>query len=502
MLISVENLSNVWNVKPKGVLHVGAHLAEESTEYSLHNWGKVVWIEAQPDLAAQLVSKLEPVNNRVINATVWGTSGLVLDFKVSTNTQSSSLLEFGTHKNDYPDITVSNTYKVVTITLEELIDDSIEFDFLNLDIQGVELEALKGLGSHFSKVKWIYTEVNKKEVYVGCSKISDIDNFLRLNGFKRTATRWMKNQGWGDALYVRADIHITFASRIKSIMDYFKWIRKHYPSPIRYLKRILRLTSSLHKVHDQSLDNKDDTRQHSSSLGDTVKSKIFGIQNQIFRKMLSIEFKKSVNLTLDFIGNEYSGYWFPRNLLDKRGTIWGVGLGRDSSFEYEMTKRGYQVVGFEPHTECFLVSAEQFRDTSAVVENYGLWDRAGFFHYTGENISIVDIFSLHNESTEKLDIRSLWEIAEEKKLNHSEPPRVLKLNIEGAEREILLKFLEKPLKFEIIIFQAEFLFHIGFKKILKKVNAYLELRRILKGFIMLGWRIENLTRHQITLITD
>ena len=81
-------------------------------------------------------------------------------------------------------------------------------------------------------------------------------------------------------------------------------------------------------------------------------------------------------------------------------------------------------------------------------------------------------------------------------------PRILKLNIEGAEREILLKFIEEPLDFDVIIFQAQFLFHLGFKRVGKKVLAYKELLRILRTFKIESWKIAHFSRHQITLIRD
>jgi hypothetical protein len=43
------------------------------------------------------------------------------------------------------------------------------------------------------------------------------------------------------------------------------------------------------------------------------------------------------------------------------------------------------------------------------------------------------------------------------------------MNIEGAEREILMALVVKPLNFEIVMFQAEFLTHLGFFKVIKKI---------------------------------
>ena len=41
-------------------------------------------------------------------------------------------------------------------------------NFLNLDIQGAELKALKSLQDYLHKVDYIYTEVNVDYLYVDC----------------------------------------------------------------------------------------------------------------------------------------------------------------------------------------------------------------------------------------------------------------------------------------------------------------------------------------------
>lgn len=229
-----------------------------------------------------------------------------------------------------------------------------------------------------------------------------------------------------------------------------------------------------------------------------LKTVLFEIQNSVFRKLLMIE-NPTMDTELVFLGNNYSGYWFPSSLLGANGTLWGVGLGHDSSFELELMRRGYMFYGFEPEANCFESSSLQFEGTSAILFNFGLWNQSGDFHYTGENISIVDIFELGSRSSETLEIKSLWEVANELDLKQMKSPRVLKLNIEGAEKEILLRFVEEPLPFDVLIFQAEFLFHISFKSIIKKILAYLHLRTIMRKLKNLGWIVTDFSRHQVTL---
>lgn len=233
-----------------------------------------------------------------------------------------------------------------------------------------------------------------------------------------------------------------------------------------------------------------------------LKSFVFEFQNSIFRFLLKKKLRVSNSEPMVFLGNSYSGYWSPKHLINDRGTIWGIGLGHESSFEFELTKLGYNFVGFEPEFSCFTSSKKQFLSTDAVIENYGLWDKTGKFYYSGANISIVDIFNLNQKSDEPLDIRSLWDEAKLKDVTQQPKPRILKLNIEGAEREILLRFIEEPLDFDGIIFQAEFLFHLGFKRLQKKLSAFRELLVISRNLQSKGWRIAHFSRHQITFLRD
>jgi hypothetical protein len=76
------------------------------------------------------------------------------------------------------------------------------YNFLNIDIQGFELEALRGARKTLKNVKWIMSEVNRAEVYENCAHVEEMDEFLGKYGFNRVETNWA-GQTWGDALYVK-----------------------------------------------------------------------------------------------------------------------------------------------------------------------------------------------------------------------------------------------------------------------------------------------------------
>ena len=57
MLFSISELVRRWEISPKSVLHIGAHLAEESEMYQSAGWNEVLWIEANPALMTDLRKK-------------------------------------------------------------------------------------------------------------------------------------------------------------------------------------------------------------------------------------------------------------------------------------------------------------------------------------------------------------------------------------------------------------------------------------------------------------
>lgn len=206
LLISVDELQRKFGILPSGILHVGAHLAEECKDYERAGWSslnRVIWVESQFELAQKLIDTLNPQKNKVINATVWSEAGKEMTFHVANNSQSSSLFKFGTHAKTYPDIQFDSERIITTVRLDEIIDETDDISFINLDIQGAELEALKGLGLKLHRTKYIYSEVNKKDVYEGCAKIKELDKYLGDFSFKRIATRWAYKSGWGDALWIK-----------------------------------------------------------------------------------------------------------------------------------------------------------------------------------------------------------------------------------------------------------------------------------------------------------
>lgn len=202
MLIPFHDIVKKYNIQFRGILHVGAHECEEIKDYELYlNRNQILWIEAMPN-KVRMCKKLYP-NVLIQNAIVSDTVGKV-KFNVSNNGESSSILELGLHKHFHPHVHYVEYFEGETELLKNIICDyDIDFNFLNFDIQGAELKALKGMESYLPKVDYLYTEVNSDYVYEGCALISELDDYLKPFGLHRVETKWCENFRWGDALYIR-----------------------------------------------------------------------------------------------------------------------------------------------------------------------------------------------------------------------------------------------------------------------------------------------------------
>jgi FkbM family methyltransferase len=204
MLISLDNLVQKYNIIFKGILHVGAHECEELLNYEKYiSRNKILWIEA-------LLDKVELNKSRypdlIIEQAVVSDKVEIVKFNRSNNGQSSSILEFGLHETFHPDVYYVDSFQVETKMLKDILynyEKNIDYNFLNLDIQGVELKALKGMEEYLHKVDYIYTEVNSDYVYKNCGLISDIDEYLTPFGFQRVETKWFSDCRWGDAFYIK-----------------------------------------------------------------------------------------------------------------------------------------------------------------------------------------------------------------------------------------------------------------------------------------------------------
>jgi FkbM family methyltransferase len=202
MLISLNELVEKYNIQFKGILHVGAHECEELNDYEKYiDRNKILWIEA---LDGKVELCKQKYNNILIENAIVSDKIEKIRFNVSNNGQSSSILELGLHKTFHPHIHYIGYFEEETKILKDILPKyDIEYNFLNFDIQGAELKALKGMEEYLNNVDYLYTEVNSDYVYENCALIEELDEYLLKFSLHRVETKWAGDCKWGDAFYIR-----------------------------------------------------------------------------------------------------------------------------------------------------------------------------------------------------------------------------------------------------------------------------------------------------------
>ena len=142
--------------------------------------------EPIPELVELLNQKFSGLNNVVIHGAALGSESRKVSFNVVNNLVSSSVLNpsalnRGLHGEK---MDVREIVEVPQVRLVDELKDINQMDLLKLDLQGYELEALKGCGSMLERIKIISTEIEFVTLYDGQPLFGDIDVFLRARGFK------------------------------------------------------------------------------------------------------------------------------------------------------------------------------------------------------------------------------------------------------------------------------------------------------------------------------
>lgn len=214
MLCDLKELKKKYNLSINHVLHIGAHYGTELDVYKELLVNRVLMFEPVPDtfdiLERRVNSWSQPFPKKILLANIaLGNSSKEMQMYIEKNNESmsSSLLKPKLHLEQYSWIKFHDSDKISVkqCRLDDYlknVEDAEKFDFINIDVQGYELEVLKGASSSLKNIKAIYAEVNRAELYENCCMVDEVDEFLGKRGFERAETNW-EGISWGDALYIR-----------------------------------------------------------------------------------------------------------------------------------------------------------------------------------------------------------------------------------------------------------------------------------------------------------
>ena len=194
----------------RGAIHIGAHIGEERNWYIQNGFTKVIWFEPNTSLFKRLEERVTIVrDHKAFNLGVHDTLKETTLHISNNDGQSSSILPLKLHSFYHPEVKYVSEQLIKLVRIDNFINENRinidDFNFVNIDVQGVELNVIKSFGDLIKKIDYIYTEINEDELYEKCCLVSEIDEYLKGFDFMRVHTKMTKCK-WGDAFYIRKDL--------------------------------------------------------------------------------------------------------------------------------------------------------------------------------------------------------------------------------------------------------------------------------------------------------
>jgi FkbM family methyltransferase len=201
MIVGFNEYKNKYDFSNvNGVIHVGAHFGQEYDEYQeFFNQPKIHWFEPQKEVYETLKNNLETKPNNIFyNYGLGSKSELKQMWDSSNEGQSASFSRPEKVLEIYPHINFVQSEILEIKTLDEFnIQDS---NLLVLDVQGFEMEVLKGSTETLKRIDHIFCEINGVEMYEGCPTLSELCEFLSQHGFTLRED-WWTDGNWGDGYW-------------------------------------------------------------------------------------------------------------------------------------------------------------------------------------------------------------------------------------------------------------------------------------------------------------
>jgi len=204
MIISLDKIVKDFDLKIKGVIHIGAHHGQEYDDYARYGIRNMMFFEPVRTNYMELLKKL-PISDdiEVFNLALGNETGRREMFTETANRgMSCSLLEPKSHLKAYPHIVFDGREMVKIDRLDNILFERNDYNMINIDVQGYELEVFKGAVDTLNSIDIVYTEVNFEDLYKDCCLVEDLDGFLLGFGFRRVLTD-ARYGTFGDALYLK-----------------------------------------------------------------------------------------------------------------------------------------------------------------------------------------------------------------------------------------------------------------------------------------------------------
>ncbi len=186
----------------RGIIHIGGHVGQEYGCYKQNHINNLMFFEPLRNNYIRLIHNVG--SECIVHNLALGNKNCEIDMYVEDKNDgmSCSILEPKHHLIEYPYITFDKKEKVFMKKLDHVLFDRHDYNFINIDVQGYELEVFKGAVNTLRNIDYIVTEISVKELYKDCVLENDLNDFLYDNGFVMQE-RVLATETWGEAIYIR-----------------------------------------------------------------------------------------------------------------------------------------------------------------------------------------------------------------------------------------------------------------------------------------------------------
>ncbi|MEA5503148.1 FkbM family methyltransferase [Halotia wernerae UHCC 0503] len=173
---------------------------------------EVIAIEPLPECQDSLRRILLGVQNAQLIPAVAGSKPGTVEINCTKDSKMSSVLQpLDTIETSYETgaLTVSSKCCVPVVLLDDVVSTSSTVGLLKIDVQGYEMEVLRGAVRTLSQTLAVQIEINYAPHYVGAVTFEEIHDFLHAAGFRLygvSAPYFGNHQPlWADALYLHSN---------------------------------------------------------------------------------------------------------------------------------------------------------------------------------------------------------------------------------------------------------------------------------------------------------
>lgn len=142
------------------------------------------------------------------------------------------------------------------------------------------------------------------------------------------------------------------------------------------------------------------------------------------------------------LGSSYGGWWVPESALKNPGVAYCAGAGEDVTFDLELVSRGFSVWTFDPTPRAIEHVAKVGADLH--FSPVGWWSSTTTLKFFAPVVAgDVSHSAVNLQNTEDYFTANVTTVREIAQANGHESIKVIKMDIEGAEHEVIRSLLER-----------------------------------------------------------